>query len=116
MYIENMNKIWSKSPLPGNPAQWLVWGIVAVVVGFIIFILATVGLLVGAVLVALLSLGIGFSSKRRQRKSSAYFYRVNPQVPPEAEKDCVDMDRDQYTVRVIDEKKQMPDSRLSQRN
>jgi len=99
-----MNVIW-KGGLPrGGMAQWALFGAVIVVVGLVACVLAALGLVVGALLVGILSVVTALASRRRRGGASAY---VVPTAPDrrEPEGDYVELGKDAYTVRIVDEKK-----------
>ena len=91
-------------------AQWMLFGLVAAVIGLMAFVLVALGLVVGAVLAGILFVGGLLASRRRAGGASVYGARTVSERTAsggrkEAEGDCVELDKDAYTVRILDEKK-----------
>jgi hypothetical protein len=98
-----MNVIWKGGALRGGMAQWVLFGAVAAVVGLVAFVLAALGLVLGALLIGIISVAAALGARRRGGVS-AYAARTVPEGR-EAAGDCVELDKDAYTVRIVDEKK-----------
>ena len=96
-----MNVIWKGVALRGGMAQWALFGALAALVGFVAFVLAALGLVLGALLVGIFSVAVALGSRRRGGASG---YAVRPDGREPAG-DCVELDKDAYTVRIVDEKK-----------
>ena len=84
-------------------AQWGFFAAVAAVIGLVAFVLAALGLVVGALLVGFFSLATALASRRRRGGASAY---TVPAASGErgSAGDCVELGKDAYTVRIVDEK------------
>ena len=98
-----MNVIWKGGVLRGGMAQWALFGAIAAVVGLVAFVLAALGLVLGALLVGIISVAAALGSRRRA-DASVYAVREAPDGCKSAG-DCVELDKDAYTVRIVDEKK-----------
>jgi hypothetical protein len=85
-------------------AQWALFGVVAAFGGFVAFVLAALGLVVGAALVGIFSVSAALLSRRRAGGASAYAGDAAPDGR-ETEGDCVELGRDAYTVRIVEGKK-----------
>ena len=98
-----MNVIWKGGALRGGMAQWVLFGAVAAVVGLVAFVLAALGLVLGALLIGIISVAAALGVRRRGGVS---VYAARP-VPDGREPagDCVELDKDAYTVRIVDESK-----------
>ena len=98
-----MNVIWQGRALRGGMAQWVFFGVVAAVVGLVAAVLAALGLVLGALLLGFISVAAALGSRRR---SGAFVYDVlTAPVGRDPAGDCVELDKDAYTVRIVDEKK-----------
>ena len=98
-----MNVIW-KGGLPrGGMAQWAFFGAVVTVVGLVALVLAALGLVVGALLVGFFSVATVLASRRRRGGAPAYTVPTAPDGRG-SEGDCVELGKDAYTVRIVDEK------------
>ena len=95
-----MKVIWRSGPPQGGVARWALFGIVAAVIGLGVLILVALGLAVGAALVGIFSVGAAWLSRRR----AGYAGRTVPDGC-EAQGTCVELDRDSYTVRIVEENK-----------
>jgi len=98
-----MNMTWKGGTLRGGMAQWALFGALAAVVGLVALVLAALGLVLGALLIGIISVAAVLGSRRRGGVS-AYGARTVPDGR-EAAGDCVELDKDAYTVRIVDEKK-----------
>jgi hypothetical protein len=98
-----MNVIWKGGLQRGGMAQWALFGAVAAVVGLVAFVLAALGLVVGALLVGFFSVATVLVSRRRRGGASAYAVRTAADGHG-SEGACVELGKDAYTVRIVDEK------------
>ena len=98
-----MNVIWKGGLPQGGMAQWTLFGAVAAVVGLVAFVLAALGLVVGALLVGFFSVATVLASRRRRGGASAYTVPASPDGRG-SQGDCVELGKDAYTVRIVDEK------------
>ena len=98
-----MRVVWKGGPVQGGMAQWALFGAVAVAVGLVAFVLAALGLVVGAILVGIFSVAAALASRRR-RAASPYAARMASEAREPAG-DCVELGKDSYTVRIVDENK-----------
>ena len=103
-----MKIIWKGGTLRGGMTQWMLFGIVAVAIGLVAFVLVALGLVVGVALVAILSVVTALASRRRRNDTSVYAVRTTFDKR-EPEGDCVELDKDAYTVRIVDEKGRPPE-------
>lgn len=83
--------------------QWVLFGAVAVVVGLVTFVLAMVGLVAGALLAGIFSVITALSSRRRGSASGHVVHTASDEC--EAKGGFVELDKDAYTTRVVDEEK-----------
>jgi len=83
-------------------AQWALFGAVVAVGGLVAFVLAALGLVVGGLLVGFFSVATILASRRRRGGASAYAARRADGRGSEGY--CVELDKDAYTVRIVDEK------------
>ena len=99
-----MKILWKGGTLRGDMAQWMLFGAVAALAGLVAFVLAALGLVAGALLVGILSVGTALTSRRRRSGTGVYDVRTifDGRLP---EGDCVELGKDSYTVRIADEKK-----------
>ena len=97
-----MNALWKGGALRGGMAQWVLFGAVAAVAGLVVVVLAALGLAVGVLLIGIISAAAALASRRRGRVS-AYAARAASDGS-EAAGDCVELNKDAYTVRIVDEK------------
>ena len=105
-----MKLLWKGGTPRNGMTQWALFGLVAAVVGLAAFVLVALGLVVGAVLAGIFSVGALLASRRRAGGASVYAARTasghtEPDGRKEAEGTCVELDKDAYTVRILDEKK-----------
>ena len=98
-----MNMTWKGGTLRGGMAQWALFGALAAVAGLVAFVLAALGLILGALLIGVISIAAALGSRRRGA-ASVYAARTVPDGREPAG-DCVELDKDAYTVRIVDEKK-----------
>jgi hypothetical protein len=96
-----MNMIWKGRFPRSGMAQWALFGAVAVVVALVAFVLAALGLVVGALLVGFFSVATVLASRRR--RASAYSVHTASDGRG-SEGGCVELGKDAYTVRIMDEK------------
>jgi hypothetical protein len=99
-----MKVIWRGGTPRGGMAQWALFGAVAAVVGLVAFVFVAFGMVVGAVLAGVFSVGAALASRRRTGGTSVYGGRMAPDRS-EAEGKCVELGGDAYTVRVVEEEK-----------
>ena len=109
------NTRWNIRNFPGAAAsrtgkgQWFVFCLVAVLAGILILVLATVGFVIALVCVVVFSLIVALRSKgtgvvsRRREDSADSGKPCSGSVGK-----CVELDKDEYTVRVIDENTRPP--------
>ena len=98
-----MNVLWKGGGLRGNMvAQWAFFGVLAALAGLAAFVLAALGLMLGALLIGIISVIAALGSRRR-RGVSVYAAHAAPDGREPAG-DCVELDQDAYTVRIVDEK------------
>jgi hypothetical protein len=88
-----MKVIWKGGTSRGGMGQWVFFCLIAALIGFAALVVVALGLVVGAVLVGIISIAAALASRRRAGGASVY-----------AEEKCVELDKDSYTVRVVDEK------------
>ena len=98
-----MRVLWKGGVWRGGMGQWALFGALAVVVGLVACVLAALGLVLGALLVGIISVAAALGSRRRV-DASVYAVRTFPDGCEPAG-DCVELDREAYTVRIVDEKK-----------
>jgi len=98
-----MNVIWKGGVPRGGMAQWALFGAVAAVVGLVAFVLAALGLVVGALLVGFFSVATVLASRRRRGGASTYTGSTASDAHGSGG-DCVELSKDAYTVRIVDEK------------
>ena len=96
-----MNMLWKGVSPRGGMAQWVLFGVVAAVAGLVIVVLAALGLVVGALLIGIISAAAALASRRR--RVSPYAARAASDGR-EPQGDCVELDKDAYTIRIVDEK------------
>ena len=84
-------------------AQWALFGAVAAVVALVAFVLAALGLVVGALLVGFFTVATMLASRRRSGGASAYSAHTASEGRG-SEGGCVELGKDAYTVRIVDEK------------
>ena len=94
-----MQVIWKNGAARGGTAQWVLFGAVAAVVGFVAFILAALGLVAGALLAGITAVTWALTAHRRAGGTAP-----RPSDGREPERDCVELGREAYTVRIVDEK------------
>ena len=99
-----MHMIWQGGTSRGGVAQWLFFAAVVAVIGLVALVLAAFGLVVGAVLVGIFSVVMALISRRRHGGASVYAVPIDSDGR-EPEGDCVELSKDAYTVRIVDEKK-----------
>jgi len=99
-----MKILWQGKTPRGGIVQWVIFGALALVVGLVAFVLVAFGLVVGALLVGFFSVATALASRRRRRGVSVYAERTASDGH-EAKGDYVELDKDAYTVRVMDENK-----------
>ena len=80
-------------------AQWVFFGALAAA-GLVVLVLAALGLAVGALLIGALSAAALVGQRRRSRVAT-YAADADERVPDGV---CVELDKDAYTVRIVDEK------------
>jgi predicted lipid-binding transport protein (Tim44 family) len=97
-----MNVLWKGGLLRGGMAQWVLFGAVAAVAGLVIVVLAALGLVVAALLIGIISAAAAPASRRRGRVSAYAVRAASDGREPRG--DCVELGRDAYTVRIVDEK------------
>jgi hypothetical protein len=85
-------------------ARWVLFGVVAVAVGLAAFVLLALGLIVGAALVGIFSVGAALLARRRAGNV--------PYAGRKAEGNCVELGRDSYTVQIVEEKKPSPGTHI----
>jgi len=99
-----MKVIWKGGVPRGGMVQWVIFCAVALVVGLIAFVLVAFGLVVGAMLVGFFSVVTALASRRRRSGVSVYAERTaSDGHAPKG--DCVELDKDAYTIRIVDENK-----------
>jgi len=102
-----MNVIWKGGTERGGMAQWVFFCAVAAAIGLVAFVVAALGLVVAALLLGIISVAAALASRRRAGGASIYAVGAEHPVADgrESEGDCVELDKDSYTVRIVDEKK-----------
>jgi hypothetical protein len=101
-----MDVFWKRKRLRSGTAQWVFFCAVAAAVGLVVFVLAALGLMVGALLAGIISVAVARASRRRADGASVYAVRTGrPAGGHEPEGTCVELDKDAYIVRIVDEKK-----------
>ena len=84
-------------------AQWALFGAVAVVVALVAFVLAALGLMLGVLLIGFISVATVLASRRRSGGDSVYSTHTASDGRG-SERGCVELGKDAYTVRIVDEK------------
>jgi len=102
-----MNVIWKGGTPRGSMAQWALLCAVAALIGLVAFVVAALGLVVGVLLFGIISVAAALASRRRAGGVSVYAVSAERAAAGrrEPEGDCVELDADSYTVRIVDEKK-----------
>jgi len=103
-----MKLIWRGGTARGSMAQRAFIGIVAAVGGLVAFVPAALGLIAG---VALTGVALGAVWFLRRRAGKAACGRHTDAGGRAAEGTCVDLDKDSYTIRVVEEKQAAANSR-----
>ena len=93
----------------GGKGQWLLFCLFAVLAGVLIFILATVGLVLAIACALVFSLVVALRSRRHgpyvmNRQDG----RNSGEPQSGAENICVELDREEYTVRLVEDEKTPP--------
>ena len=96
-----MKVVWK-----GGMAQWVLFGIIAAVIGMVVLVLAVLGLAACVLLAGFFSAAAALASRRRRNGASRWAARKECPVDRSEPGDrCVDLDKDSYTVRIVDTKK-----------
>ena len=92
-----MKVLWKGGVSRGGVAQWALFIALAALAGLVVFVLVALGLVLGALVIGVISAAAALGARRRVGASPDPGGR-------EAAGDCVDLDTDAYTVRIVDEK------------
>jgi len=93
---------WQGGMLRGGMAQRAFIGIVAAVGGLVAIVPAALGLIAGVALTGIAVGAVWFSRRRAGKAARGRNTDVDGRA---AAGDCVDLDKDAYTVRVVEEEK-----------
>ncbi|MDR2696317.1 MAG: hypothetical protein LBC79_08080 [Deltaproteobacteria bacterium] len=97
-----MNVLWKGGTRRGGMAQWVFFCAVAAIAGLVILVLVALGLAVGALLIGIISAAAVFGQRRRGRVPTYDAHTAADGRDPGGP--CVELDREAYTVRIVDEK------------